>query len=55
VGPSEIADARFLRRILMGLVILTLATGSMAAYAAVGAIAGQGAVGCAAAGFFCIP
>ena len=52
---TEIADARFLRRILMGLVFLTLATGSMAAYAAVGAMSAHGVDLCAAAGFLCTP
>ncbi len=53
MGTSEIADARFLRRILLGLVFLTLATGSVAAYAAVGAMSAQGVDVCAAAGFLC--
>ena len=53
MGASQTADARFLRRILMGLVVLTLATGGIAAYASVGAMSAQRADLCTASGLIC--
>jgi hypothetical protein len=53
VGTTNTADARFLRRVLMGLVFLTLATGSIAAYMTVSAMADQGVDFCQATGFLC--
>ena len=47
------ADARFLRRILVAMVMLTLATGSMAAYTTVGAMSAQGLTLCHATGLLC--
>ena len=47
------ADARFLLRILMGLVVLTLATGAIAAYTTVNAMAARGVDLCAATGLLC--
>jgi hypothetical protein len=41
VGSSVQADAKFLRRIFMGLVLLTLATGVMAGVATVQAMTGM--------------
>jgi hypothetical protein len=38
VGNSVQADAKFLRRVLLGLVLLTLATGTMAGLTAVQAM-----------------
>jgi hypothetical protein len=40
VGTSVQADAKFLRRIFLGLVLLTLATGAMAGFATVQAMTG---------------
>jgi hypothetical protein len=40
VGTSVQADAKFLRRIFMALVLLTLATGGMAGFATVQAMTG---------------
>jgi hypothetical protein len=53
LAKTNTADARFLRRVLMGLVILTLATGSIAAYMTVSAMADQGVDICQATGFLC--
>ena len=53
MGASQTADARFLRRILMGLVVLTLATGAIAAYATVGAMSAGGTDHCATSGLIC--
>ena len=53
MGASQTADARFLRRILMGLVVLTLATGGIAAYASVGAMSAQRADLCTASALIC--
>jgi hypothetical protein len=47
------ADARFLLRILMGLVVLTLATGAIAAYTTVNAMSARGVDLCAATGLLC--
>ena len=52
-AATQTADARFLRRILMGLIILTLATGLAAAYTTVGAMSAEGVDFCAATGFLC--
>ena len=38
MGSSVQADAKFLRRVLLGLVLLTLATGAMAAFTTVQAM-----------------
>lgn len=51
---TETADTRFLRRVLMVLVILTLVTGSVAAYTTVNAMTAQGIDLCQATGFLCI-
>ncbi len=51
---SETADTRFLRRVLMVLVVLTLVTGSVAAYTTVNAMTAQGIDLCLATGFLCI-
>lgn len=51
---TETADTRFLRRVLMVLVILTLVTGSVAAYTTVNAMTAQGIDFCQATGFLCI-
>lgn len=51
---SQTADARFLRRVLMVLVVLTLVTGSLAAYTTVNAMTAQGIDLCQATGFLCI-
>jgi fluoride ion exporter CrcB/FEX len=53
MGGTQTADARFLRRILMGLVILTLATGAIAAYSTVSAMSAEGVDLCAATGLLC--
>jgi hypothetical protein len=53
VITSETADTRFLRRVLMVLVILTLVTGSLAAYTTVNAMTAQGIDICQATGFLC--
>ena len=42
MGVTQTADARFLRRILIGLVMLTLATGAIAAYTTVNAMSAEG-------------
>jgi hypothetical protein len=41
MSSSVVADAKFLRRVLMGLVLLTLFTGGMAAVAASQALSGE--------------
>lgn len=42
MGSSVQADARFLRRVFLGLVLLTLATGIMAGLTTVQAMDGKG-------------
>lgn len=49
------ADARFLRRILIAMVLLTVATGSMAGYTTVSAMSAQGTDLCLATGLLCTP
>jgi hypothetical protein len=53
VGVTQTADARFLRRIMMILVVLTVGSGAMAGVATVNAMAAQGADMCSATGFLC--
>jgi hypothetical protein len=53
MGVTQAADARFLRRILIGLVILTLATGAIAAYTTVDAVSSKGADICQTTGLLC--
>ena len=52
---AQAADARFLRRILMGLVMLTMATGAIATYSTVSAMSPGGIEFCAATGLLCDP
>jgi hypothetical protein len=54
VITTNTADARFLRRVLMVLVILTLVTGSVAAYTTVNAMTAEGLDVCQATGFLCM-
>ncbi len=51
---SESVDTRFLRRVFMVLVILTLVTGSVAAYTTVNAMTAEGIDFCQATGFLCM-
>ncbi|MGE3876017.1 MAG: hypothetical protein AB7F74_23935 [Parvibaculaceae bacterium] len=51
---TNTADTRFLRRVLMVLVILTLVTGSVAAYTTVNAMTAEGLDLCQATGFLCM-
>ncbi len=51
---TQSADARFLRRVLIGLVILTLVTGFVAAYTTVNAMTAEGLDLCEATGFLCM-
>lgn len=51
---TQTADTRFLRRVLMVLVVLTLVTGSLAAYTTVNAMTAEGIDICQATGFLCI-
>jgi hypothetical protein len=53
VGTVQTADARFLRRIMLVLVLLTVGTGAMAGVATVNAMAAQGVDICGATGFLC--
>jgi fluoride ion exporter CrcB/FEX len=53
MGATPTADARFLRRILIGLVMLTLVTGAIAAYTTVGAMSAEGVDLCATTGLLC--
>ena len=53
VVKMQQADARFLRRILFAMVMLTLATGTMAGYTTVGAMSAQGTDLCHATGLLC--
>jgi hypothetical protein len=53
VGTTQTADARFLRRIMMVLVLATLGSGAMAAVATVSAMSAQNAGTCSASGVFC--
>ena len=53
MGVSQTADARFLRRIMIALVVLTLGSGAMAGVATVNAMAAQGTDMCSATGFLC--
>ena len=50
---SQTADTRFLRRVLMVLVILTVVTGSVTAYTTVNAMTAQGIDLCQITGFLC--
>jgi hypothetical protein len=54
VITTNTADTRFLRRVLMALVILTLVTGSVAAYTTVNAMTAEGLDFCQATGFLCM-
>ena len=47
------ADARFLRRIFIGMVMLTILTGAMAGLATVNAMAAEGVDLCQATGLLC--
>ena len=51
---TNTVDTRFLRRVLVGLVILTLVTGSVAAYTTVNAMNAEGLDLCQATGFLCM-
>ena len=51
---TNTADTRFLRRVFVALVILTLVTGSLAAYTTVNAMTAQGLDLCLATGFLCM-
>jgi fluoride ion exporter CrcB/FEX len=53
MGSTSSADARFLRRILMGLVMLTLATGAIATYTTVSAMSAEGVDLCTTTGLLC--
>jgi fluoride ion exporter CrcB/FEX len=53
VGTVQQADARFLRRILFGMVTLTILTGAMAGFATVNAMAAEGVTLCQATGLLC--
>jgi fluoride ion exporter CrcB/FEX len=53
MGATQTADARFLRRILLTLVMLTLVTGAIAAYTTVSAMSPEGVSLCATTGFLC--
>lgn len=53
VGPSVQADARFLRRIMLTMIVVTFAAGTMAAVATVNAKAEQGVSFCQTTGFLC--
>jgi hypothetical protein len=54
VITTNAVDTRFLRRVLMALVILTLVTGSLAAYTTVNAMTAEGLDFCQATGFLCM-
>jgi hypothetical protein len=54
VVTTEMVDTRFLRRVLVVLVILTLVTGSLAAYTTVNAMTAEGLDLCQATGFLCM-
>lgn len=54
VITTQTADTRFLRRVLMVLVVLTLVTGSVAAYTTVNAMTAEGIDICQATGFLCM-
>jgi len=54
VITTNTADTRFLRRVLMALVILTLVTGFVAAYTTVNAMTAEGLDLCQATGFLCM-
>jgi hypothetical protein len=53
VASAHQADAPFLRRILIGMVMLTLFTGFMAGVATVNATAAEGLDLCLKTGFLC--
>ena len=53
MGTSVQADARFLRRIMLTMIAMTLAAGTMAAVATVNAKAEQGVSFCQTTGFLC--
>jgi hypothetical protein len=50
VGTAQTADARFLRRIMLVLVMLTVGSGAMAAVATVNAMSAQGVDICGTTG-----
>ncbi len=54
MSTTQSADARFLRKVLIGLVMLTLATGLVAAYTTVNAMTAEGLDLCEATGFLCM-
>jgi hypothetical protein len=53
MGATQAADARFLRRILMGLVMLTLLAGAVVAYSTVGVLSAEGVDLCTTSGLPC--
>jgi hypothetical protein len=53
VGTSVQADARFLRRIMLTMIVVTVAAGAMAGLATVNAKAEQGVSFCQSTGFLC--
>ena len=53
VNTVQQADARFLRRIFIGMVMLTILTGAMAGLATVNAMAAEGVDLCQATGLLC--
>ena len=53
MGNTQTADARFLRRIMMILIVLTLGSGVMAGVATVNAMQAQAAGHCGVAGLSC--
>jgi hypothetical protein len=53
VSTLQQADARFLRRIFIAMIVLTVFTGAMAGLATVGAMASEGVNFCQATGFLC--
>ena len=53
MSATQTADARFLLRILVGLVMLTLATGAIAAYTTVNAMSAEGVDLCTTTGLLC--
>jgi hypothetical protein len=53
VNSVQTADARFLRRIFIGMVVLTIFTGVAAGFATVNAMSAQGLDICQATGLLC--
>jgi hypothetical protein len=53
VSAVQQADARFLRRIFIGMIVLTVFTGAMAGVATVGAMSSEGRDLCQITGFLC--